>query len=151
MSFKRVVLAFIVFVSSVFFVGCGDSPTRPHYPVIVHTLTNDSYDSGGNISLYDSRLKKTDPYTVVLVITLNDEDPLEKHGHTIADSMIPDQQFFKDMTEEMRDQNGLDFMVSITEGIIHIADPNKTILAYAEVLKTAYDGDNKSAHLVIHF
>ena len=131
--------------------SCGNSPTRPHYPVIVHTLTSDSYDSGGNISLYDSRLKKTDHYTVVLVITQKGEDPLKKIGHTIADSMIPDQQFFKDMAEEMRDQNDLDFMVSITEGIIRIADPNKTILAYAEVVKTAYDGDNKSAHLVIHF
>ncbi len=147
MTIKSIVCIFIAFT----FFACDNSPTKPHYPVIVHTLTSNSYDSGGNILIFDSRLKKTHHYTVTLVITQNDEDPLEQDGNTIADSIIPRQQFFEDMVEEMMDQNALDFIISITEGIIRIADPNKTILAYAEVVKTAYDGDNKSAHLVIHF
>ena len=130
--------------------SCGKSPTKPGYPIIVHTLVSDSYDSGGNISIFDSRLKKIHHYTVILVITQKGEDPLEKIGHTIADSLIPSQQFFQDMVDEMMDQNALDFVVSVTEGFIRISDPNRTILAYAEVVKNAYDGDNKSAHLVIH-
>lgn len=147
MTIKSVVCTLIAFT----FFACDDSPTKSHYPVIVHTLQSDSYDSGGNISIFDSRLKKIHHYTVVLVITQKGEDPLKKIGHTIADSIIPSQQFFQDMVEEMMDQNSLDFVVSITEGFIRIADPNRTILAYAEVVKNAYDGDNKSAHLVIHF
>ncbi|MCY3681247.1 MAG: hypothetical protein OXH16_07610 [Gemmatimonadetes bacterium] len=147
MTIKSVVCACIAFT----FLACDKSPTEPHYPVIVHTLTSDSYDSGGNISIYDSRLKKTHHYTVILVITQNGEDPLKQEGNEIADSLIPHQQFFKDMAEEWMDQNSLDFIVSITEGFIRIADPNRTILAYAEVVKNAYDSDNKFAHLVIHF
>ena len=146
MTIKSVVYTLIAFT----FFACGDNPTKPGYPIIVHTLQSNSYDSGGNISIYDSRLKKIHHYTVELVITQKGEDPLEKIGHTIADSLIPDQQFFKDAFEDFMDQNALDFVVSITEGFIRIADPNRTILAYAEVVKTAYDGDNKSAHLVIH-
>ena len=147
MTIKSVVFTLIAFT----FFACGDSPTKPGYPIIVHTLVSDSYDSGGNISIYDSRLKKIHHYMVVLVITQKGEDPLEKIGHTIADSIIPSQQFFQDLVKEMMDQNALDFVVSVTEGFIRIADPNRTILAYAEVVKNAYDGDNKSAHLVIHF
>ena len=93
MTIKSVVCTLIAFT----FFACDDSPTKSHYPVIVHTLQSDSYDSGGNISIFDSRLKKIHHYTVVLVITQKGEDPLEKIGHTIADSLTPDQQFFQDM------------------------------------------------------
>lgn len=104
-----------------------DSPTRP--PAVrfdfEQRLTEDVYDSGGNIKVYHSRIKPTYHYVIELGLVRRGEGPLQRVQYIIAASDDPD---------ILRFSSGhtIDIAITVSEGFIRLADPGRTLLGEAK-------------------
>ena len=125
-------------LAAVTFSACT-STTNPYTPIVIeHTLNSDAYDADGNIVISDRRIKATHHYGIELVYL---DDTL---GIAFANSFHPE------LAGIMKDQHAIDIAITLSDGFIRIADPDRTLLAYAEAAQELYDVERKPAYLRVY-
>ena len=142
--FAKTVL--LVLVACIFW-AC-DGPSKYEMAVVIdHPLTSDSYDADGNIFIYDSRIKTTYNYSLEIKIFHSDND---LGGSTIALSDMPD------LLDYMRGHSSIDIIIAVSGGVMHIIDPDRTLLKHAHLIllsgpETSDKDNDLSAYLIVQF
>lgn len=123
-------LRYLCLLVAVSIFACN-SPTRP--PAVrfdfEQRLTEDVYDSGGNIKVYHSRIEPTYHYVIELGLVRRGEGLLQRVQYIIAASDDPD--ILRDHT--------IDIAITVSEGFIRITDPGKTLLGEAKRMEAYLD------------
>jgi len=125
----------ILMVCGVF--SCGNSPTRPTKILIERNFTSDTYDSDGNISIQDSRIKASHFYTINLNVIRKGAE----HRITVASSAVPS------IGEKNQKDFGLTSMsVTLFDGALRITDQEKKLLNFGHSL---FEGDWSAIYLLV--
>ena len=96
---------------------------------IEYRLNENTYDADGNITVYDNRIKTTYHYVIELGIARNGVGPLQRLEYIVAASNDPT------ILEDLPG-HPLDIAITVSDGFIRIADPDRTLLGHALYMET---------------